>query len=304
MIFALDLVQRYTIDTKFNLIKMSQEKRRAGRPKKTVESVGDPAVAVMSNPVESVKKKLPSIKRKEELNRNVEYEISKGGGIIFMLPQKGVTIYDSDMDTVREIRYCPNEPSVFVDAQSDNAVRESVIFRNGRLFVPREQPNLKAFLDLHPDNKANNGNLFNEVNKKKDAEHELEKEYLTSDAIALVRDSDIQELLPVAIFFKVNINSPVSEIRYNLLRIAKSKPKDFIESFDSPQVRARSVIQQAKEYQMINVKTDSVSWFDSNSMIVSVPAGQEPIDVMVRFCLTERGAPVLDDLESKLDALA
>ena len=39
-------------------------------------------------------------------------------------------------------------------------------------------------------------------------------------------------------------------------------------------------------------------------MIVSVPAGQEPIDVMVRFCLTERGAPVLDDLESKLDALA
>jgi hypothetical protein len=105
-------------------------------------------------------------------------------------------------------------------------------------------------------------------------------------------------------YFKVNINSPVSEIRFNLLRIAKSKPKEFIESFDSPQVRARSIVQQAKDYQMIKVSPDGVYWFDSNSLIVSVPVGQDPVDVMVRFCLTEKGSSVLGDLEDKLEKLA
>lgn len=276
---------------------MEKQTRRApGRPKIVQEE------SFMDEP--TVKRKAPLIKRQEQELQNTEYEIPRGGGVVFMLPQKGVTIYDKENNTVREIRYCPNEPSIYVDEQSDNAVRESVTFRNGRIFVPREKPNLRKFLDLHPANQANGGNTFKEVNKKRDAEQELEKEFLTTDAVALVRDSSIDELLPVAMYFKVNINSPVSEIRFNLLRIAKSKPKEFIESFDSPQVRTRSIVQQAKDYQMINIKRDGVYWFDSNSLIVSVPVGQDPVDVMVRFCLTEKGASVLGDLEDRLEKLA
>ena len=221
-----------------------------------------------------------------------------------MLPQKGVTVYDSENDTVREIRYCPNEPSIWRDEQSENARRESVAFREGKLFVPKDKPNMRKFLELHPHNSANGGKVFREVNKKKDAEMELKKEFLMTDAVALVRDTDIQELLPIAMYFNVNINSPASEIRFNLLRIAKNKPQDFIESFDSPQVQARSIVVQAKDYQIINVKTDGVYWFDTNSLIVSSPVGQDPVDVMVRFCLTEKGSSVLSSLEERLERLA
>ena len=94
-----------------------------------------------------------------------------------MLPQKGVTIYDEEKDTVREIRFCPNEPSIFVDEQSEKALKQSVIFREGRLFVRKDQPNLKAFLDIHPENKANGGKLFSVIDKKKDAEETLNKEF-------------------------------------------------------------------------------------------------------------------------------
>ena len=275
----------------------TQTKKSPGRPKKAQA----PAQAVA--PAAPAKKKKPTIRRKEEVNQHKEYEITKGGGIVFMLPQKGVTVYDKENDTVREIRYCPNEQSVFRDEQSENAKRESVSFREGRLFVPKEKPNLRKFLELHPLNKSNGGTVFSEVNKKKDAEKELQKEFLTTDAVALVRDTDIQDLLPVAMYFNVSINSPVSEIRFNLLRIAKSKPQEFIESFDSPQVQARSVVAQAKDYQIINVKPDGVYWFDSNGLIVSVPVGQDPVDVMVRFCLTEKGASVLSALEDRLDKL-
>jgi len=272
-----------------------QAKRPAGRPK------AQPEVAIAAAPAAPKKR---SIKRKEQDNRTVEYEIPKRGGIVFMLPQKGITVYDAERDSIREMRYCPNEPSIWADEQSDNAVKQTVAFRDGRLFVPKEKPNLRKFLELHPMNMANGGKVFREVDKKKDAEMALQREFKMTEAVALVRDTDITDLLPIALYFKVNINQPTSEIRYNLLNIAKKKTQEFIESFDSPEVTTRATVQQASDYQIINLKESGAYWFDSNSLIVAVPAGQEPMDVMVRFCLTEKGAPVLSDLESKLDKLA
>ena len=65
----------------------------------------------------------------------------------------------------------------------------------------------------------------------------------------------------------------------------------------------RSMMQQAADYQMISVKNDGVYWFDSNGLIVSVPVGQDPMDVLVRFCMTERGASVSDTIQEKLERL-
>lgn len=279
---------------------MAQQTRRSpGRPKKVQAEDIQTATAEAPKP-----KKRTVIKRKENLNTVVEYEIQRGGGVAYMLPQKGVTVFDEANNTVREMRYCPNEPSIYVDEQSDNAIKESVIFREGRIFVPKNKPNLKKFLDNHPFNVDNGGSIFKLVDKKGDAEAELAKEFKASEAVGMVRDKDINELLPIALYFKVNINTPTSEIRYNLLNVAKKNPQEFIEAFDSPQVQARSVIQQAKDYQIIDLKADRCFWFDSGTMIVSVPAGQNPMDVMVRYCLTEKGAPVLGELEQRLEKLA
>ena len=285
---------------------MSQTTRRAKEcPKAQHDAIkeADPETAVMEAPkAPAVKKR--SIKRKETVLYHAEYEIPKNAGIVYMLPQKGITVYDSDLDTVREMRYCPNEPSIWADEQGKNARKETVAFRDGKLFVAKDKPNLRKFMDLHPMNINNGGKIFQQVDKKKDAEVELEKEFTLSEAIGMVRDKDISELLPIAMYFGININVAVSEIRYNLLNIAKKKTAEFIQSFDSPQVQVRSIIQQAKDYQILNIKKDGCYWFDANSLIVSVPVGQDPMDVMVRFCLTEKGASVLSSLEEKLDRLS
>jgi hypothetical protein len=276
---------------------MAQQTRRAqGRPPKTEEAAAPAA--------EKKTTKRPPIVRREEENVRKEFEVLNGGGIVYMLPQQGETVYDPETDSVREIRYCPNENSIWSDEQGDKAVKKSVIFRNGRLFVDKTEPNLRRFLELHPGNVANGGNKFKEVNKKVDAEKELEKEFLVTDAVAMVRDKDITDLFAVALYFKVNINAPTSEIRHNLLGIAKSKPKEFIESFDSPTVRTRAIIKQASDYQIIKLDRSSCKWFDSNTQIVSVPVGQDPTDVLTRFCLTEKGSTVLADIEDRLERLA
>lgn len=282
---------------------MTQKVKAApGRPKAQTEAVEE---AVMESPIKfapPVKKKR-TIRRKEAILHHAEYEIPKNAGIVYMLPQKGITVYDEEKDTVREMRYCPNEPSIWADEQGDNARKETVVFREGKLFVPKDKPNLRTFMDLHPMNIGNGGKIFKQIDKKKDAEDELKREFLLTDAISMVRDKDINELLPIALYFGVNINTPVTEIRYNLLNIAKKKTQEFIQSFDSPQVQTRSTIQQGADYQIINIKTDGTYWFDTNRLIVSTPVGQDSMDVMVRFCLTEKGASVLSTLEDRLDRL-
>lgn len=272
----------------------TQTKRPVGRPKKTA-----------AQPAAKAPTKKSSVVRKEKpVNTNVEYEIPRGGGIVTMIPMKGVTVYDDEQDTVREIRYCPNEPSVFVDEQSPNAKRETIIFEMGRLFIPKSKPNLKKFMELHPENIANGGSLFQKVDNKAKAEVDLEKEFLISDAVIKVRDTDINDLLPVALFFNIDVNQAVSEIRYNLLNIARKRPQDFIAAFDDPTVTARSIAKQASDYQFVKLRENGVYWYDTNKLIVSVPVGRNALDVFTRFMLTEQGATVYSELEDKLSKLA
>lgn len=275
-----------------------QATRRAGRPKKSaptaqVETIAAPKAA-----------KKPIIRQNQKAPSHRMYEIQGGAGVVTILRQKEIQVYDDETNKIRNLRYCPRENSVYVDEQGENSVREAVIFREGRLLVPKEKPNLMQFLDLHPENVANGGNLFKLVDEKRDAEVELAKEFSQSEAIMMVREKDIQDLLPVAIYYGINIDRATSEIRYDLLQTAKKNPTGFIEAFDSPEVMTRATVQQAADYQIISLKSSGAYWFDSNQLIVSVPAGMDPSDVMTRFCLTEKGSSVLSNLESQLEKLA
>jgi len=282
---------------------MANTTTRGRRPavKAQEESVAETSTKVATPKAAQPKKYIKYEYKEEEGPKDVVYEIPKRAGIVYMINQSGVTVYDKESDAVRQIRYCPNENSIFVDEQSVNAKKEAIVFRNGNLLVPKTKPNLRRFLDIHPANMANGGTVFKLVDNKRNTEKELTSEFEVFDAVALVRDKDIDELIPVAMFFNVNIDRPVTEIKYDLLRIAKSKPADFIQSFDNPTVKTRAVIHKANEYNIIKIKDSGVYWTDSGGLIVSVPVGQNSMDVMVRFCLTEKGAEVMSSIESHLD---
>jgi len=275
---------------------MSQTTRRApGRPKKAQTE----ANAIPATPPPAKKK--VSLKRSEPKAEHKIYQIPKGGGVAFMIPQKGITVYDPEKDTVREMRYCPNEPSIWVDEQSSNARREAIIFRDGTLMVPKEKPNLRIFMDLHPENMENGGLLFKCQDEAKDAEVKLNEEMNQFEAVSMLKSSDIEDILAVALFFKIGIDRKITEVKYDLLQVAKKNPSKFIQAFDDPAVKMKALVRQAKDYQIIKVAKDSVRWFDSNSLIVSVPHGQNSEDIMVRFLLTEKGASVVEDIEKQLD---
>lgn len=234
--------------------------------------------------------------------RATSFKMINGGGIIAPIRTE-VTVFDKERGQVRQIRYCPNEPSIYVEEQSEHARREHIIFRDKMLFVPIEKPNLLEFMNTHPDNVSNGGNKFKIIDKSRSAEEELDKEFSQYEAVSMVRDKDISELLPVAMFLGINTSRKSAEIRRDLLRDAKKNPTRFVELFDNPQVKCKSAVLQAMDFQILRKKTDGMYWFDTNRLIVTAAAGLDPVDVMTRFCLTEKGAPVYDRLLEELNRL-
>lgn len=241
----------------------------------------------------------PKVKRQE-----IQYEAREFKALqsqaTFMLMQSGVTVYDEEKNMVREIRYCERENSIYKDEQAPNSVKTPVIFRMGRLFVPKTKPNLMEFLSKHPANSANGGSMFELVDIKKKREVSLDNEFLVNDAINLLRNKELDELFSVAVAYGMDIDRPVAEIKHDLLIKAKTNPQSFIESFDNPAVAMKTKIRMAQKYNIIKLNSDGIRWFDSNQLIISVPAGKDPLDVFVRYCLTEAAVPVIEEIDRQL----
>ena len=231
------------------------------------------------------------------------YSIVKGAGIWYKLKQNNITIYDKTSDKVREIRYCENEPSVFADEQSNNAIRSQIVFKEGVLLVPVSKSNLQDYLALHPGNTSNGGNTFTIINREVTATEELDKEFLMLDAVSIVRDKSIDELLPICMYLNIDVNQRNNEIRRELLIEAKANPSSFIELMDNPYVRSMSAIKQAVDYNILKSKEDGMYWMDSGRLITATPIGQDSVAVMTRFCMTEKGAPVYDEIVTRLERI-
>jgi len=258
---------------------------------------------VIEAPTPTAPRGVPVVKREQTPDLQKIYEIPYGGGIVCKIKSES-TVYDKETRQVRGIRYCPNEPSVYMDEQSYNARREHIVFRNGMLIVPENKPNLAQFLDLHPQNRANGGELFQLVERSRNVQAQVDREFLLHDAVALVRNKELDELLAVAVALGINIQQKTIEIRRELLTEAKANPEAFMKMFDDPRVKCRSAVIQSNDFQIISLRPDGVYWFDSGRLILSVPAGQDPTDIMVRFCLTEKGASVYEELVSRLEKLS
>lgn len=277
------------------------QKKTVGRPSKSAPK----ATTTATPPLKTVSSSKTKIKRnlQDDSKKNKVYTINKGGGIWYKLKQNNITVFDEETGSVRQLRYSPNEMSVWADEQSENVIREQIIFQAKNLLVPYTKPNLQKYLDLHPDNIANGGKVFLLVDTEKKATQELDQEFITFDAVGLVRDKSIDELLPVAMYLGIDTDQKNMEIKRELLREAKANPKRFIEMFDNPVVKVKSTIMSAIDFQILKADNDGLKWYDSNRLIVATPVGQETLDIATRFCLSEKGAMVLEEIESQLSKI-
>ena len=103
------------------------------------------------------------IKSTNELKDRIFVLTSDTTPLTYVLPSRNTrrfALLHFDGKTNRALRYARNQKSVFEDEQDDNAIVEPVIFEDGVLMVPANNPLLSQFLDFHPLK----GQIFMELN--------------------------------------------------------------------------------------------------------------------------------------------
>jgi hypothetical protein len=60
------------------------------------------------------------------------------------------------------------------------------------------------------------------------------------------------------------------------------------------------MVRKAMSMSIIKEDRGHVKWVDTNKHIVAVPVGQDAVEVMTRFCMTESGSLVLDEIVRQL----
>ena len=140
--------------------------------KKKITKVEEPIVEetmVVEQPkVEAPKEKA---KPKWEIKDRVYYLKSKNKPLSYSIRASNLFWFDEEKGYEREIKYCQNQKTVFVDEMKGDQRLEHIVFRSGSLFVPKEKTTLQKFLSLyHP----HNGQLFYEHKPVKIAENQLD----------------------------------------------------------------------------------------------------------------------------------
>lgn len=207
-----------------------------------------------------------------------------------------------DGTITRSLRFASNQTSVFEDEQYGDVTLPAIVFKDGKLVVPKEQVLLQQFLSLyHPDN----GSEYEEFDPNKTAEMDIASEEEKLDAQNIVRDMDIEELEAIArVALDTNVSTMTSkEIRRDMLVYARNNPSEVMDLAQDENIKLRNIAVRAVEMGIIFIKDDNrtVCWNNkTKDKIVTIPFGENVYSALGAYFKTDDGLDVLQGITNKL----
>ena len=195
-------------------------------------------VQIMETPKPEIEK--PKVKKDTwELKDRMYY--LKGGKKPLSRSIKSSNLYwfDEKKGYEREIKYCQNQKTIFVDEMKGDQRLEHIVFRAGHLYVEKEKTVLQKFLSLyHPDKDK----MFYEDMPVARAADQVEIIEMEIEALNSAKNLDIDMAEAV---MRVEIGSKVSEmsskeLKRDLLLYAKKNPALFLELVNDENVVLRN----------------------------------------------------------------
>ena len=210
--------------------------------------------------------------------------------------------FDEEKNINKPLRYAINQKSPFEDEQDGNAIVEPIIFENGFLSVPRNNPVLQQFLFYHPLN----GRAFVEVNNERDAAQEVEVLNAEVDALVEARQLSIEqlEIMSRVLFSKDPSKYTTAELKRDILVYAKREPRAFLSAVNDPMLKLQSNIHVFFENKLLIFKNGRKEvWFNTTTnkkKMMNVPYGEDPYSSVTQFLKSDDGIDVLKMLESNI----
>lgn len=235
------------------------------------------------------------------------YKLKIGNPLSYTLasrnhPRFPLMWYDEKNNVNRSLRYCTNQKSPFEDEQDGNAIIEAIIFEDGFLRVPKNNPVLQQFLHYHPLN----GTIFTEVDKEKDAASEVHDLDLEIEALVEARALTLEQLetLTRVMFGKDPSTVSTAELKRDILVFAKRDPKEFLNILNDPELKFQAKIRLFFESKLLVMRNgEKEVWFNTatnKKKMLSVPFGEDPYEMAAHFLQSDEGIDSLKMLEASL----
>ena len=261
-------------------------------------------VPVVETPVvETPKpKKVEPAKPKWEIKDRVYNLTSSKKPISFMLRSSNIFYFDEEKGYERELKYCENQRTPFVDEMKGDQRLSHIIFRNGSLFVEKEKTTLQKLLSLYHPHKDK---LYNEYEPVKEAATEIEVLEMEADAILAARQLDIDMAEAI---MRVELGSKVSEmsskeLKRDLLLFARNNPFLFLELLNDENVVLRNFGIKATELGILKLSSDqrTFMWGSNGRKLMNVPFDEHPYSALAAWFKTDEGMEIYTNIEKQLN---
>ena len=260
-------------------------------------------VPVVETPVvETPKPKKDEPKKPEwEIKDRVYYLTKQRRPLSYMIKSAGIYYFDEEKGYERELKYCENQITPFVDEMKGDQRLAHIIFRNGALHVPRNKQTLQKLLSLyHPQKDI----LFNEWKPEVEAADDLEILELELEALNIAKSVDIDMAEAI---MRVEYGSKVSsmsskELKRDLLLYAKNNPVLFLELATDDNVQLRNFGIKATELGILKLSGDqrTFSWGSNDRKLMNVPFDEHPYSALAAWFKTEEGMEIYANIEKRL----
>ena len=208
--------------------------------------------------------------------------------------------FDKEKGYERELKYCQNQKTPFVDEMVGDQRLEHIIFRTGSLFVAKEKTVLQKLLAIHP----HNGSLFYEHKPEVVAEEELDVLEMQADAIIAARDLDIDMAEAI---MRVEIGSRVTEmsskeLKRDLLIYARNNPGLFLDLLEDDNIQLRNFGIKATETGILKLSSDNrtFTWGSNNRKLMNVPFDEHPYTALAAWFKTDEGMEIYSNIEKQM----
>jgi len=221
--------------------------------------------------------------------------------VSYSMKSSNIYWFDEQKGYERELKYCENQTTPFVDEMKGDQRLAHIIFRNGNLHVPKNKVVLQKLLSLyHP----NRDKLFYEYKPAQEAATQIEILELEADAIVIARDMDIEMAEAI---MRVEKGSEVSkmsskELKRDLLVFARSNPALFLELAADDNVQLRNFGIKAVELGIIKLSPDqrNFMWGSNNRNIMTIPFDEHPYTALAHWFKTDEGMEIYSNIEKRL----
>jgi len=219
-----------------------------------------------------------------------------------MIRSANIYWFDEEKGHERELKYCQNQRTCFVDEMKGDQRLEHIIFRNGILIIEKEKTVLQKLLSLyHPERNV----TFYEEKPAVRAASQVEVIELEIDALTAARSLDIDMAEAV---MRVELGSKVSkmsskELKRDMLLYAKRNPALFLELVNDDNVQLRNFGIRATEMGILKLSPDqrTFSWGSNDRKLMNVPFDEHPYSALAAWFKTDEGMEIYSNIEKRLN---